>query len=60
MASARTLIVDDHADVRFLIRAIVGDSGLAIDIVGEADGRPPAVAGRQAVGARWVRSARVT
>ena len=38
MATARTLIVDDHADVRFLIRAIVGDSGLPIEVVGEADG----------------------
>ena len=38
MPVARTLIVDDHADARFLIRAIVGDSGLPIEIVGEADG----------------------
>jgi CheY-like chemotaxis protein len=38
MAVTRTLIVDDRADVRFLIRAIVADSGHAIEIVGEADG----------------------
>jgi DNA-binding NarL/FixJ family response regulator len=38
MASVRTLIVDDHADVRFLIRAIVAESGPAVEIVGEADG----------------------
>ncbi len=37
MATVRTLIVDDHADVRFGIRAIVGDSGLPIEVVGEAD-----------------------
>ena len=38
MAVTRTLIVDDPADVRFLFRAIVADSGLPIEIVGEADG----------------------
>ena len=38
MAPLRTLIVDDHADVRFLIRAIVSDSGLPVEVVGEADG----------------------
>jgi len=44
MATARTLIVDDHADVRFLIRAVVADSGLPIEIVGEADGVEAALA----------------
>jgi DNA-binding NarL/FixJ family response regulator len=44
MGTARTLIVDDHADVRFLIRAIVGDSGLPIEVVGEADGLDSALA----------------
>ena len=34
----RTLIVDDHADVRFLIRTIVEEAGLPVDVVGEADG----------------------
>jgi len=38
MASVRTLIVDDHADVRFLIRAIVADTRLDVEVVGEADG----------------------
>jgi two-component system chemotaxis response regulator CheY len=32
------MIVDDHADVRFLIRAIVEDSGEDIVVAGEADG----------------------
>jgi DNA-binding NarL/FixJ family response regulator len=34
----RTLIVDDHADVRFLIRTIVADAGAGVEVVGEADG----------------------
>jgi DNA-binding NarL/FixJ family response regulator len=38
MTPVRTLIVDDHADVRFLIRAIVADAGADVEIVGEADG----------------------
>jgi CheY-like chemotaxis protein len=38
MAPVRTLIVDDHADVRFLIRTIVADAGLDVVVVGEADG----------------------
>jgi len=40
----RALIVDDHADVRFLIRTIVGDAGLPLDVVGEADGVESALA----------------
>jgi len=36
--AVRTLIVDDHADVRFLIRTIIADSGLPVDVVGEAEG----------------------
>jgi len=34
------MIVDDHADVRFLIRAIVDDAEESVDVVvaGEADG----------------------
>src|SRR5919108_4579923 len=36
--TVRTLIVDDHADVRFLIRTIVEDAGLPVEVVGEADG----------------------
>ena len=38
MAPVRTLIVDDHADVRFLIRTIVAEAGSQVEIVGEADG----------------------
>ena len=38
MAPVRTLIVDDHADVRFLIRTIVAEAGPQVEIVGEADG----------------------
>jgi CheY-like chemotaxis protein len=32
------MIVDDHADVRFLLRAIIDDSGDDVVVVGEADG----------------------
>ena len=38
MGYVRTLIVDDHKDVRFLIRTIVGDTDLPVEVVGEADG----------------------
>jgi CheY-like chemotaxis protein len=38
MGSVRLLIVDDHADVRFLVRTIVADAGLDVEVVGEADG----------------------
>jgi len=44
MASVRTLIVDDHADVRFLIRAIVAEADSDVEIVGEADGVESALA----------------
>src|SRR5215207_10036529 len=37
-ATVRTLIVDDHADVRFLIRTIVQEAGPPLELVGEADG----------------------
>jgi two-component system response regulator DevR len=33
----RVLIVDDHADVRFLLRAIVDDADEDVTVVGEAD-----------------------
>jgi DNA-binding NarL/FixJ family response regulator len=36
--AVRTLIVDDHADVRFLIRTIVQEAGPPLEVVGEADG----------------------
>ena len=38
MGYVRTLIVDDHKDVRFLIRTIVADADLPVEVVGEADG----------------------
>jgi DNA-binding NarL/FixJ family response regulator len=34
----RALVVDDHADVRFLIRTIVADAEVGVEVVGEADG----------------------
>jgi DNA-binding NarL/FixJ family response regulator len=34
----RVMIVDDHADMRFLIRAIIDDSDEDVTVVGEADG----------------------
>jgi DNA-binding NarL/FixJ family response regulator len=36
--AVRTLIVDDHADVRFLIRTIMQEAGPPLEVVGEADG----------------------
>src|SRR5919106_6421169 len=42
--AVRTLIVDDHADVRFLIRTIVQDAGPPLQVVGEADGVESALA----------------
>src|SRR5215207_8614318 len=42
--AVRLLIVDDHADVRFLLRAIVEDAGLPVEVVGEADGVESALA----------------
>jgi CheY-like chemotaxis protein len=39
----RTLVVDDHADVRFLIRTIVADAGVGVEVVGEADGAEAAL-----------------
>ena len=42
--TVRTLIVDDHADVRFLIRTIVQDAGPPLEVVGEADGIESALA----------------
>jgi CheY-like chemotaxis protein len=48
--AVRTLIVDDHADVRFLIRTIVADAGLPVEVVGEADGVESALAQLDALG----------
>jgi CheY-like chemotaxis protein len=36
--AVRVMIVDDHDDVRFLIRAIVEDAAEDVVVVGEADG----------------------
>jgi len=44
MATVRTLIVDDHSDVRFLIRMIVADAGLDVEVVGEAASAEAALA----------------
>jgi DNA-binding NarL/FixJ family response regulator len=38
MAPVRILIMDDHADVRFLIRAIMEDATEEVEVVAEADG----------------------
>ncbi len=34
----RVMIVDDHADVRFLLRAIIEDAEEDVAVVGDADG----------------------
>ena len=34
----RVLVVDDHADVRFLVRVILGDAGPDVVFAGEASG----------------------
>src|SRR4051812_46639682 len=39
----RVLVVDDHADVRFLIRAILGDAAPDVAFAGEASGAREAV-----------------
>ncbi len=39
----RVLVVDDHADVRFLVRAILEDAGPTIEFAGEAPGAHEAV-----------------
>jgi DNA-binding NarL/FixJ family response regulator len=38
MAPVRIMIMDDHADVRFLIRAIMEDAAGEVEVVAEADG----------------------
>ena len=37
------MIVDDHADVRYLIRAVVSDAGGDVVVAGEADGAEAAL-----------------
>ena len=39
----RVLVVDDHADVRFLVRAILDDAGPELEFAGEAPGARAAV-----------------
>ena len=43
MAKTSVLLVDDHADVRFLLRMILEDTE-DLEVVGEADGLEPALA----------------
>jgi CheY-like chemotaxis protein len=38
MPPVRVLLVDDHADVRYLIRTLVGDAANDVQVVAEADG----------------------
>src|SRR4051812_31392639 len=40
----RVLVVDDHADVRFLVRVILEDAGPAVAFAGEASSAEAAVA----------------
>ena len=40
----RVLVVDDHADVRFLVRVILDDAGPGVVFAGEAPGAEEAVA----------------
>src|SRR5918995_1747151 len=42
--TVRTLIVDDHADVRFLIRPVLPGAVPPLELVGEADGVESALA----------------
>ena len=39
----RVLVVDDHADVRFLVRTILEDAGPPLEVAGEAAGGHAAV-----------------
>jgi CheY-like chemotaxis protein len=37
LSAVRTMIVDDHADVRFLIRTIIEEAGERVVVAGEAE-----------------------
>ena len=39
----RVLVVDDHADVRFLVRTILRDAGPPLEVAGEASGAEEAL-----------------
>jgi CheY-like chemotaxis protein len=39
----RVLVVDDHADVRFLVRTLLRDAGPPLEVAGEAAGADEAV-----------------
>jgi CheY-like chemotaxis protein len=45
----RVLVVDDHADVRFLVRAILDDAGPDVAYAGEAAGAEEALAAVEAL-----------
>jgi CheY-like chemotaxis protein len=45
----RVLVVDDHADVRFLLRAILADAAPAVVFAGEASGAEEALAALDAL-----------
>jgi len=45
----RVLVVDDHADVRFLVRAILQDAAPAVAFAGEASGAEEALAALDAL-----------
>jgi CheY-like chemotaxis protein len=44
------LVVDDHADVRFLVRAILEDAGPEVVFAGEASGAEEALAALEELG----------
>jgi NarL family two-component system response regulator LiaR len=39
----RVLVVDDHADVRFLVRTLLRDAGPPLEVAGEASGADEAI-----------------
>src|SRR5690242_4808636 len=41
--AVRVLVVDDHADVRFLVRTIIEEAGPPLEVSGEASGAEEAV-----------------
>lgn len=45
----RVLVVDDHADVRFLVRVILEDAAPAVEFAGEASSAEAALAALEAV-----------